>query len=78
MYNFSNQIVVDITNLAVVFGETGGGKLSQKLWEDLQATRWVIGKLCDTQRCLPIVFRDLVNDICKWAYDGLVSFVFRQ
>jgi hypothetical protein len=23
-------------------------------------------------------FRDLVNKICKWAHDGLVSFVFRQ
>jgi hypothetical protein len=27
---------------------------------------------------LPIVFRDLVNKICKWAHDGLVSFVFCQ
>ena len=51
MYNFSNQIVVDITNLAVVVGETGGGQLSQKAWEDLRATRWAIGKFCDpTQR----------------------------
>ena len=39
IYNFSNQIVVDITNLAVVFGETGGGQLTQKAWEDLQETR---------------------------------------
>ena len=47
MYNFSNQIVVDITNLAVVVGETGGGRLSQKAWEDLQETRWAIGKSFD-------------------------------
>ena len=39
IYSFSNQIVVNITNLAVVFGETGGGQLSQKAWEDLQETR---------------------------------------
>ena len=51
IYNFSNQVAIDITNLAVVVGETGGGQLSQKAWEDLQATRWAIGKLCDlTQR----------------------------
>ena len=40
IYGFSNQIVVDITHLAEVFGETGGSQLSQKAWEDLQATRW--------------------------------------
>ena len=79
IYNFSNQIVVDITHLAEVFGETGGSRLSQKAWEDLQETRWAIGRLCNpTQRCLPIVSRDLVNKTCKWAYDGLVSLVFRQ
>jgi len=39
IYSFSIQIVVDITNLAVVFGETGGGQLSQKAWEDLKATK---------------------------------------
>ena len=79
IYNFSDQIVVDITHLAEVFGETGGGRLSQKAWEDLQETRWAIGKLYSpTQRCLPIVSRDLVNKTCKWAYDGLVSLVFRQ
>ena len=79
MYNFSNQIVVDITNLAGVVGETGGGRLSQKAWEDLQETRWAIGKKIDlTQRWLLIVFRDLVNESCKWAHDGLVSLVFRQ
>jgi hypothetical protein len=43
IYNFSNQMVVDITHLAEVFDETGGGQLSQKAWEDLQATRWAIG-----------------------------------
>jgi hypothetical protein len=35
-----NSSGVDITNLAVVFGETGGGQLSQRAWEDLKATRW--------------------------------------
>ena len=76
IYSFSNQIVVDITNLAVVVGETGGGHLSQKAWEDLQETRWAIGY--PTQRCLPIVSRDLVNIICKWAHDGLVSLLYSQ
>jgi hypothetical protein len=47
IYNFSNQMVVDITHLAEVFGETGGGQLSQKAWEDLQETRWAIGILCN-------------------------------
>ena len=60
IYNFSNQIVVDITNLAVVLDETGCGQLSQKAWEDLQMTR------------------ELVNEICEWAYNGLVSLAFRQ
>ena len=60
IYSFSIQIVVDITNLAVVLDETGGGQLSQKSWEDLQTTR------------------DLVNEICEWAHNGLVSLVFRQ
>jgi hypothetical protein len=43
--HFTNQIVADITRLAEIFGETGGGRLSQKAWEDLQATRWAAGKL---------------------------------
>ena len=42
IYSFSNQTVVDITNLAIIFGDTGDGQLSQKTWEDLQATRWAI------------------------------------
>ena len=72
-------MAVDITNLAVVFGDTGGGQLTRKAWEDLQATRWAIKKLCDlTQTCLPIVFRDLINEISEWAYNGLVSIVFRE
>ena len=71
-------MVVDITHLAEVFGETGGSRLSQKAWEDLQETRWAIGNLCDLiQRYLPIVFRDLVNEVCEWAHSRLVSLVFR-
>ena len=42
IYSFANQIVVDITNLAVVFDETGGCHLSQRAWEDLQETRWAM------------------------------------
>ena len=72
-------MVVGITDLAVVVSETGRGQLSQKVWKDLQETRWAIGKLCGPmQRCLSIVLRDLVNEICKWAHNGLVSLVFRQ
>ena len=39
IYKFSNQVAIDITNLAVVFGETGVGQLTLKAWEDLQETR---------------------------------------
>ena len=39
VYSFSNQVAIDITNLAVVFGETGVGQLTLKAWEDLQETR---------------------------------------
>ena len=40
IYSFSNQVAIDITNLAVVFGETGVGQLTLKAWKDLQQTRW--------------------------------------
>ena len=40
IYSFSNQLAIDITNLAVVFGETGVGQLTLKAWKDLQETRW--------------------------------------
>ena len=40
IYSFSNQVAIDITNLAVVFGETGVGQLTLKAWNDLQETRW--------------------------------------
>ena len=71
-------MAVDITNLAVVFGDTGGGQLTRKAWEDLQATRCAIRKLCDLTQRLIIVFRDLVNEISEWAYNGLVSIVFHK
>ena len=36
-------------------------------------------KTCNpTQRYSPIVSRDQVNSICKWAHGGLVSLEFRQ
>ena len=35
-------MAIDVTNLAVVFGDTGVGQLTLKAWEDLQATRWAI------------------------------------
>ena len=72
-------MVVGIADLAAVEGETGRGQLSQKIWEDLKAARWAIGKLCGPmQRCLPMVLRDLVNEISKWAYDRVVSLVFAR
>ena len=70
-------MAIDITNLAVVFGETGVGQLTLKAWKDLEETRWAIGNFAIRLR-LSIVFRNLVNKICKWAHDGLVSLVFLQ
>ena len=62
IYSFSIEIVDDINHLAEVFGES----------------RETGGQLSQKAQEDLKETRDLVNEICKWAHEGLVSLVFRE